>query len=1093
MTAAKNKSYRHHVAVIAAIVVIITSGYAVSSDVNVVDVIADVMFTTMLDVAYAMHGTLVLTATDNIDDDDSSLLELDAADGITIFTLDGKTYAAVASQSDDGVQILNVTDPANITATDQLTDDGSIYRELDGADGITTFTLSDGKTYAAVAAIDGDAVQMLDVSDPTDITNGTAIYDTDGILIPGGYALDGASGITAFTLSDGNTYVAVASEVDDGVQILDVTDIDSITFPDKITDNDALALKGATAISTFELPDGNTYAAVASIDDNGVQILNVTDPTDITPTDNIIDAGDLVLSGAHDIATFKLPDGNTYAAVASWHDNGVQILNVTDPTDITPTDNITDTDGNLALGTSNEVTIFTSGDHTYAAVTSQVDNGVQILDVSDPTDITPTTKITDDGDLELARAVGITTFTLSDGKTYIAVTAYDDDGVQIIRIDITEPDTAFITTWETTAVSESISIPVEVHTSGTLTIDWGDGSAPESVTANGTETHTYAASGEYQVSMTGDLSRINLGASGSTPAKLLSIDHWGDIEWSTMENAFWRAANMEYRATDAPDLSGVTSMSSMFFGATSFDGDISGWNVSSVTDMSGMFRHATSFDGNISGWNVSSVTDMSGMFRHATSFDQPLNDWGVSSVTDMSSMFFSATSFDQPLNDWGVSSVTDMSSMFFSASSFNQPLSNWDVSSVTYMSSMFFSASSFNQPLSRWDVSSVTYMSSMFFSASSFNQPLSGWNVSSVTNMRSMFSDATSFNGNLSSWNVSSVADMSNMFYDASSFNGNLSIWNVSSVDNMLYMFDDASSFNQNLGNWYVVPADTTYATSEGTLNVTTISAQNMRLDGHSPSYGIGSDGNSNLFNITDSNTLMFKSTPPADTYNVNVTASGTDVFANGNNWRLLEIRVTGQTTDTTPPVITLTGSSTVTITVGDTYSDAGATCTDNVDASPTLTSSGIVDTSQTGTYTVTYSCADTAGNTATPVSRTVNVEAASDTTPPVITLTGSSSTPNLVLIDQWGNTQWTSMESAFYGANNMVYKARSADCAGQCALYADARMCFCADDDRAAGRICNACGLKAEGARDASMSESDSRYATPLSVGVHAYRGVVP
>ena len=44
-----------------------------------------------------------------------------------------------------------------------------------------------------------------------------------------------------------------------------------------------------------------------------------------------------------------------------------------------------------------------------------------------------------------------------------------------------------------------------------------------------------------------------------------------------------------------------------------------------------------------------------------------------------------------------------------------------------------------------------------------------------------------------------------------------------------------------------------------------------------------------------------------------------------------------------------------------------------------------------------------------------------------------------------------------------------------------------------ATGRICNACGLKAEGARDASMSESDSRYAAPSSVGVHAYRGVVP
>ena len=36
--------------------------------------------------------------------------------------------------------------------------------------------------------------------------------------------------------------------------------------------------------------------------------------------------------------------------------------------------------------------------------------------------------------------------------------------------------------------------------------------------------------------------------------------------------------------------------------------------------------------------------------------------------------------------------------------------------------------------------------------------------------------------------------------------------------------------------------------------------------------------------------------------YSVNVTASGGSVFESGNNWRLLEIKVTDQTTDTTLP-----------------------------------------------------------------------------------------------------------------------------------------------------------------------------------------------
>ena len=282
-----------------------------------------------------------------------------------------------------------------------------------------------------------------------------------------------------------------------------------------------------------------------------------------------------------------------------------------------------------------------------------------------------------------------------------------------------------------------------------------------------------------------------------------------------------------------------------------------------------------------------------------------VEQWGGTKWDDMSEAFSGAANMVyRATGAPDLSEVTDMFYMFEGATAFDGDLDAWNVSSVTDMSGMFLEAASFNQPLNAWDVSSVTDTSEMFYGTSSFNQPLNAWNVSSVIDMKSMFSEATDFNGDLAAWNVSSVTDMSEMFDGATDFNGDLAAWNVSSVDNMSYMFSGASSFDQNLGNWYVVPADTTYDNSEGTLNVTTISAQNAFLDTHSRSYGIGSDGNSNLFNITDSNTLMFKSAQSAGTYNVVVTASGTDVFEDGNNWRLLEIRVTDQTTDTMAPVI---------------------------------------------------------------------------------------------------------------------------------------------------------------------------------------------
>ena len=65
-------------------------------------------------------------------------------------------------------------------------------------------------------------------------------------------------------------------------------------------------------------------------------------------------------------------------------------------------------------------------------------------------------------------------------------------------------------------------------------------------------------------------------------------------------------------------------------------------------------------------------------------------------------------------------------------------------------------------------------------------------------------------------------------------------------------------------------------------------------------------------------------------------------------------VNLTAGTPDTIAPVITLNGASTINLEVGDTYSELGATATDNIDGN--LTSSivitGTVNTNSAGTYT---------------------------------------------------------------------------------------------------------------------------------------------
>lgn len=107
---------------------------------------------------------------------------------------------------------------------------------------------------------------------------------------------------------------------------------------------------------------------------------------------------------------------------------------------------------------------------------------------------------------------------------------------------------------------------------------------------------------------------------------------------------------------------------------------------------------------------------------------------------------------------------------------------------------------------------------------------------------------------------------------------------------------------------------------------------------------------------------------------NTVVTCNATD--SSGNVAVPVEFTIT--TSDTTPPAITLNGSTNITITAGGKYAEVGATALDLVDGAVTPTVGGqTVLTSTVGTYVVTYTAIDIAGNSSS-TNRTVVIRAAS-------------------------------------------------------------------------------------------------------------------
>ncbi len=240
--------------------------------------------------------------------------------------------------------------------------------------------------------------------------------------------------------------------------------------------------------------------------------------------------------------------------------------------------------------------------------------------------------------------------------------------------------------------SNQYIIPTDpgMHSAFSFDVDCNNDGINEFTNQAGNVTCTYGSPGQYDIAIAGIFPHLDGKAIPSDQAKIVDIKQWGSIAWEDMDYMFENATNIvTFTANDAPDLSNVTNMRGMFYGATMFNANINYWDVSNVFTMNHLFRSATSFNQPLNNWDVSNVINVNSLFLNATSFNQPLNNWDVSNVTSTALMFANAVAFNQPLSSWNVEDVSSMGSMFTSAESFDQSLASWDVSGVNSMDRMF--------------------------------------------------------------------------------------------------------------------------------------------------------------------------------------------------------------------------------------------------------------------------------------------------------------------------------------------------------------------------------------------------------------------
>jgi len=114
---------------------------------------------------YVIAVTMNPTSVGEIEDNSTTLLN--APREVVVVDIAGKLIAIVTSRSDDGIEIIDVSDPDEPTSLGRCADivsgGGSCGDKLNDSWGVDTYT-KDGSTYAVVTSYNEDSVEIIDIT-----------------------------------------------------------------------------------------------------------------------------------------------------------------------------------------------------------------------------------------------------------------------------------------------------------------------------------------------------------------------------------------------------------------------------------------------------------------------------------------------------------------------------------------------------------------------------------------------------------------------------------------------------------------------------------------------------------------------------------------------------------------------------------------------------------------------------------------------------------------------------------------------------------------------------------------------------------------
>ncbi len=357
--------------------------------------------------------------------DDST--NLNGIRGVETYTIGGSTYVVAAAKSANKIMIYDISNPASPTSVGSLADVNGGGVRLEGPVELDIATIG-GTPYAVVAAHNDDGIEIVDISDPTNPTSAAEDAMALGLSDDGPYDV-------AITTIGGSTYAVVTGYNADGIEIFDISDPTTPTSKAKLKDGtDTGACTAANGEKCLDGPvdveiatiGGSTYAVVAGSIDDGIEIIDISTPASPSSVSVVVDNADRELDGANGVAITTI-GSSTYAVITGTTDDGISIIDISTPSspvyvseleDGTDTGVCTAANGERCLDGPRDVEIETINGLIYAIVASHLDDAITIIDITNVSNPSIVASMYDSSTKELDQAKGVSIFTIG-VSTYV--------------------------------------------------------------------------------------------------------------------------------------------------------------------------------------------------------------------------------------------------------------------------------------------------------------------------------------------------------------------------------------------------------------------------------------------------------------------------------------------------------------------------------------------------------------------------------------------------------------------------------------------------------------------------------------------------